>query len=123
LKKIFKVVTLKPSGNFVSSSSYGNYCLTYKLNLSTLAVNNTYGIFCFDNYDDAKKYLHSRFNLDVQFARKILEVRAYGKPQYPKYISKTCFCSAFYSTETKNYFTKPPEGTVCYPKIVPIKIL
>jgi hypothetical protein len=122
-KEVYKVVKMRRFEDYKSSSALGNFSLTYKLNVSVIALSGTYGIFCFETYDDAILYINKYFDYIDNDIRKVLVVKPFGSPFYPKYISKDGYCKAYYLSDGKLFYCKSPKGTVCFDKIVPIRLI
>lgn len=104
------------------------YSLIYKVGQVTEAVDDSFGIFCFDSLVHAKNYIEACFGNAKHVA--LFEVEDIGESEIPTFKASratTTGLDEFYYNVNYNIIMNEgvdvdiPEGTVCYPKVKLLK--
>jgi hypothetical protein len=112
----FKLTYLNYSFALSLSSKY---CLKYKLNEVTTAIDGTVGIFCFRSLKDVK---HFTPKLEFDRGYILYLVEGYTKKKVPELISfADSWNIEYFYRNNKKGDAKIPHGTVCYKSVIPIR--
>jgi hypothetical protein len=52
-----------------------------------------------------------------------MKVIGYTVPLYPPYVAAIGYVNAFYASQTRQFFHKPPHGTVCFDYVISKKFV
>jgi len=116
----YKVVT--PNRKSYIAGKLKHYSLEYQKGKIVVSKENTFGIFCFKFYNQAKEFCEGS-----EVDNLILEVQSIGKGFEPSKVSRIItsreikmFYNYLEKKDHKEYLQNyqfPPPGTVCYKKV------
>lgn len=106
-------------GSRCSCTADGHYKKTYSEGAIITAEDETLGIFCFETYESAKKWVESGINNWI-----IIKVYGLGLGQYPRRIIRHDWIDSDLKIRHYKQFlkegentTKVPEGTILYKSV------
>ena len=133
----YKVIRKKDRNSYVIEEP--EFVINYPINKVVKKIPDSIGICCFKHKYHAIHFCEKIFDWKKTQVI-IIPVLGIGKPRYPKHVAKLArdndwYCLKriykvfkfrnFYNTKIAKYlrctYNTPPEGTVCYEAVIPLK--